>query len=499
MKPDISIIAALSGKADSGFPRENATDVESEPRPAAGSRISGIDPTLFWVFVAGLAFVPLWYGSNDMIAWGINALLFPGLTAAYEVSLLVGGAHHPVGIRQIAAPAGLFAAVVIWILVQNSTQLPVWFTHPIWGMAADGLDRQVVASISVNRDLTSLALLRLITAASVFWLALQLARDPVRAGRLIEAVAMIVCIYAAYGLVALALKPGRLPFLVAATSGDLVSSTFINHNSFATYAGIGLVGICGLMLRLYRRSAVAAGAPLRLRAASFIELAGRTGALLVGGAFIILAALLLTGSRGGILATGFGLFVLGLLTVAKRRGRAAKPLGIVAFAALLVAMTVLAFGDLFVDSILERGISDAGRMAVYAIAARSILDAPFSGYGYGTFADAFPLSRDRSIPVQGIWEQAHNTYLEVFQGVGVVFGSMLVGCVMLLVARCFIGAVRRRDNVTVPLVAASAACLVGVHAVVDFSLQIQAVALTFMAVLGAGVAQSQSSRLSLQD
>ena len=57
----------------------------------------------------------------------------------------------------------------------------------------------------------------------------------------------------------------------------------------------------------------------------------------------------------------------------------------------------------------------------------------------------------------------------------------------------------RQENVTVPRVAVAAAFLVGVHALVDFSLQIQAVALTFMAVLGAGVAQSASSRLALND
>ena len=52
-------------------------------------------------------------------------------------------------------------------------------------------------------------------------------------------------------------------------------------------------------------------------------------------------------------------------------------------------------------------------------------------------------------------------------------------------------AVSRRRDATAPTVAASAALLVGVHAMVDFSLQIEAVTLTFMALLGAGVAQSR--------
>jgi hypothetical protein len=43
------------------------------------------------------------------------------------------------------------------------------------------------------------------------------------------------------------------------------------------------------------------------------------------------------------------------------------------------------------------------------------------------------------------------------------------------------------------------AFLVGAQALVDFSLQIQAITLTFVAVLGAGVAQSESSRLAVRD
>jgi hypothetical protein len=54
-------------------------------------------------------------------------------------------------------------------------------------------------------------------------------------------------------------------------------------------------------------------------------------------------------------------------------------------------------------------------------------------------------------------------------------------------------------NQTLPCVAASIAFLLGLHALLDFSLQIQANAIAFMAILGAGVAQAESSRLALND
>ncbi len=136
-----------------------------------------VDGALLWAFIAGLAWCPFWFGSNTLLAWGVNAVLFPGLVVLYELSLLLRGERHPVAIKHIKVPAALFAAVILWILIQNATWTPTWLHHPIWPMAADALDKPIDGSISVNRDLTTLALVRLITAASVFWLAIQLCRD----------------------------------------------------------------------------------------------------------------------------------------------------------------------------------------------------------------------------------------------------------------------------------------------------------------------------------
>ena len=121
---------------------------------------------------------------------------------------------------------------------------------------------------------------------------------------------------------------------------------------------------------------------------------------------------------------------------------------------------------------------------------RSLLSAPLLGFGYGTFAAVFPMFRDDSLSVYELWDKAHNTYLEIFQGLGLLFGAMLIACVVRLVWECVKGARTRKRGTTIPAIAASVSFLVGVHALVDFSLQIQAVALTYMAVLGAGVAQS---------
>ena len=373
--------------------------------------------------------------------------------------------------------------------------------HPIWQMAADALNKPIDGSISVDRDLTTLALLRLITSASVFWLAIQLCRSASRANFLLKSIAAISGAYAAYGLFAFALMPGRIlwfgpPF----PRTGFTTSTFINPNTFATYAGMGLVVICGLILSLYRNEFTAATVSLRFRIATFIEVMGQKGAVLLGGGFVILVALLLSQSRGGTLSTAFGLLVLGALTFKTRKQASVAQRGaIILFGALLVGVTAFAFGDVLVGRIAQQGFRDSSRLAVYTIAMRSILDAPLLGYGYGTFVDVFPMFRDQSVGTFGKWEMAHSTYLEVFQGLGLLFGSMLVASIVLLALRCVRGAMTRQENEMLPCVAAGIAFLLGAHSLIDFSLQIQSIAITFMAVLGAGVAQSESSRLSLED
>jgi O-antigen ligase len=485
-----------------------AAQVSAANRPTA-ENAANTERVLLWAFIAGLAWCPFWFGGAILLAWGINAVLFPGLVVIYELSLLIRGARHPVAIRQIKLPAALFAAVVLWILIQNATWIPDWMHHPIWQMTADALGRPVEGSISVDRELTSLALLRLVTAASVFWLALQLCRDVARANLLLQSIAAIICAYAIYGLVAAWVTPGRVLWFknsyTAIWPHGVVTSTFVNPDSFSAYAGTGFVLFCGLILRFYRDEVAAADGSIRFRIASFIEVTGKRGLVLFAGAGATLIALLLTASRGGIAATAFGLCVLGALTLWRRKQRFAQRAGIVSIiiiivgGSLLVGAVFLFFGDLVLGKFSQGGFRDPGRVGLYVITMRSILAAPWLGYGYGTFVDVFPMFRDQSVTTYGQWTAAHDTYLEVFQGLGLIFGPMLVASVAVLVWRCSKGAATRQTNDTVPCVAAAVACLLGAHALVDFTLQLQAIAITFMALLGAGVAQAASSRLIMTD
>ncbi len=493
-------MSQISSDENRELRRPNASS--AAPKNSAAKAIAArIDRWLFIVMLAGLAWAPLWLGGNRMFPWAVNALLFPGLVILYEAGRLGLGVGHSVSLKNVGASAFLFAAVVAFIFVQMGTFIPQGWVHPVWTMAAEVLGDEfpVSGSISVNRDLTGLALVRLLTSAAVFWLALQLCRDRMRANQLVAAVAVIVAAYSLVGIVLFVFSINVITSMGGTKTPDL-SSTFVNRNSFATYAGLGLVCQFTLLLRMYQHEVESARGIRSLRVAKFLEVTGQRGWLWIAAGGVTSAALLLSASRGGIISTAVGLFVLIVLSFNRPNRRQANQWDIVLILVVLLSGVFLAFGDRLLARLFgQEGFGDVNRLAIYVIALRSVFDAPFLGFGYGTFADVFPIYRDKTMPIEGVLDKAHNTYLEIFQGLGLIFGAALLVCVWLLVFACYRGLVKREQSASIPIMATAAAFLVGVHALVDFSLQIQSVTLTFMALLGAGVAQSLTSRQSMSD
>jgi O-antigen ligase len=464
-------------------------------------RSDAFDAAALAALIAGLVAAPLWLGGNRLAPWAFDALYFPGLAALYEIRLLTIGGAHPVAMRNIAGPAVLFVAALLWGAAQASTVLPQLFpqlAHPIWAMTADALKQPLGGAISVNPGATRLAMLRMMSAASVFWLALQLSRSAARGDALLRAIGAAAAVYAALGLVLTAAFGGAMPFSDTPAAPGFVRATFVNRNSFATYAGMGLIVITAQIWRLFRDEAPQ-GDTLRRRVAHYLDSAGRGGWLSLGMAALTATAVLGTVSRGGVFSVGVGLAAFFALSLRRERRLRSTPIEPLAFAAAGLVALLFFSGDLLFDRLAVAGVEDRSRAAVYDIVARAIFDAPVTGVGQGAFADVFPIYRDRSIATREIWDKAHNSYLECWLEQGLIFGTAQMAAIGWLILACVKGAVARRRNATPAIAAASVGALVATHALVDFSLQIEAVALTFSAILGVGVAQSQSSRESMSD
>ena len=457
---------------------------------SASARQRSFETFLLGCLIAGLLWAPLWLGSNRPVPWGVNAAIFCGLAALYECVRGIAGWRRPVSFRRLLIPVACFAIVMGWIILQWTTATPVALHHPIWLSASETLEFGLAGSISVNRDATAVAFLRLFTSASVFWLAVELCRSASGARLLVAAIAIIGLIYATYGIIVFFAFPKSLIWLEKVAYLDSLTSSFVNRNSYATYAGLGFLSSVALALSAFQAQSYGGD---RARKAAAVA------AVLVGGAgfwlavsVIIGAALLLTSSRGGISATLAGLLALLVVYFAQRRGRQSPKL-VAGGLTLLIALAVaVSFGELLAARLDAQGFRSDDRLAVYGTIWASIMDRPWLGFGYGTFEHVFPMYRDAGIGVMGTWDRAHNTYIEVMQGLGLPISGFLFLGVGVLVFRALKGALTRRRSVTAPLAASAASITVLTHAFVDFSLQIQAVTLTWMALLGAGVAQSWS-------
>ena len=134
-------------------------------------------------------------------------------------------------------------------------------------------------------------------------------------------------------------------------------------------------------------------------------------------------------------------------------------------------------------------------METYRSTLRMIGDHPWFGTGLGTFAWSFPAYRSPAISVWGVWDRAHSTPLELAAELGIPFtGLVVVGWIVVL-AVLIRGTVRSAAAIViVPIAALSIALLALLHSLIDFSLQIPGYAIVVFALVGAGLAQSFSSR-----
>jgi O-antigen ligase len=214
--------------------------------------------------------------------------------------------------------------------------------------------------------------------------------------------------------------------------------------------------------------------------------------LLVPGWLVLITALLLTDSRGGVISTFCGLLALCvaiLFSRTLRRRHAPIIIGLGLSAGVIFAIIS---GTQVADRLAATDLEQEGRPLVYALMRSEIARSPWLGTGYGTFAEAFRAIQPAEI--KGRWDEAHDTYLENAYELGVPAALLLSLSVLALFYRCVVGLrVRRRDAIY-PAIGIGVTVLLAFHSLVDFSLQIPAIAATYALIMGAAVVQAWPRR-----
>ncbi|MEX1179719.1 MAG: O-antigen ligase family protein [Cucumibacter sp.] len=434
-----------------------------------------------------VALAPVPAASNRPVFWALAALVVGLVGIGYSAMLLGRSAAPRLALRQFPLQVGIAVVIVAFLLMQA---LPLtWMLDAIGAhFLLGGLESP---AISIASGATLLVLLQFATYAVFYWLVLQATSNRDRALWVINAVLYVVTAHAAYALLALTqLGDPMLLFPKWAYQGN-ATGTFVNGNSFATFLAMGIVVGLALLLRKgemqlnnYRRgSPFGTGGHLSALIIIFVCL------------LILAATLVATQSRLGTFAAATGSVAVFVAYLSRHRGRGAATLMAVGIVAVLVALGALA---LFGGALLERlGSLEAAadvRGQLYAQILEMIGTRPFVGFGAGAFEAAYPAFHRLPVSADVNWDKAHSTYLALWSELGLVVGSLAMLLIGWMGFR-LLGVARRRDRDWASALAGFGVIIVAAtHSVADFSLEIEANVLLFLAIVGIGMAGAIGSK-----
>jgi len=443
-------------------------------------------------FLACVLLSPLPFGANRPWAWSLFAVLFGLLGFIFCIQVFLGKRQLHLNFRGVLSAFILWCIPIAWAMFQASAIAPTSWTHPFWPLAAEQLPNTVQAHISVDPQQTWTALMRLISYAMVFALSLQFNRDSDRAALTFKSIAYAGFAYALYGVINDLGKFDTILWFDKWVGQGLVTSTFVNRNSYATYAGLTFLASMPLLFDLFH-SSLKFGLTSNYGRQYFYNNVFIRGWFPLLLAITIISALIMSESRGGFLSTTLGLVsLLIILLVSHKINKKTGLLTLVGLIAIICWVVLERSFDILIGRFDAIDIESEGRSLVYNLVAKASFENRWLGMGYGTFDHSFRLYRDESI--DGFYDKAHNTYLENIFELGWLQASALFLSIIWLALICLRGVWVRQRNWLYPALGFAASVLVGVHAFMDFSLQIPAVAYTYALILGAGVAQSFPTR-----
>jgi O-antigen ligase len=466
-------------------------DITSDPRLSLSER---------WIFrtlFAVIAIAPLPLGSNRPLPMAIISLCIGALLIAWAVAWAIKSTSLHVHANDIKWALLAYALTCLWIAVQWAPIMPDTFADPIWQNTQRLLGTDVSTRISVNPEATLTGLMHLLSYGVIFWLTFQLTRTPERAWLAIQTIAWIGAAYALYGIVIYMSGNDWITIYPKWTYHSSLTSTFVNRNSYATFAGLTLLAAFAVLVR-HMSPFFALKHPIKSKIALIIEEIVVKASLKTSSVIVIAVALLLSASRGGTGATAVGLVVLFALYLKGKRLKWSHFLGLASAMLIAVIVIFLASGNHLSKRLPDGKVQSSleARTDIYAMTWDAILTSPWKGTGFGTFEDVFPAYRRGNDSPLILWDKAHNTYLENALELGIPAAVLLNLSIALIAFQCLRGALARKRDKMIPALGVAATLLVCLHSLVDFSLQIPAVSILYASLMGVALSQSRSQRLT---
>jgi hypothetical protein len=391
-----------------------------------------------------------------------------------------------------------------WILFQASDYAPAGMANSIWDTAAAYYGASS-HSISVAPADTIQGLVAVLLPFSIFLSGLCLFKEDDQALLVIRCLALIGGAIAAFGLVQFLFFPNMLMFETKTLYLNSLTTVFVNRNTAATF--LGMTVLFGSALAFSHIQNAGLGHFWR-RIVGARSLTKSTDlawtALYLFCALLAFSALLLTRSRAGLAATMVALlFLVFMLSYlggqrsqqSSRSGFSSSRTGLaVRLARAFGAVALLiGIGLLFSERALLRAEiqgADDGRFCIMPGLLRLTSDNLMTGTGLGTFRMVFPAYKDPTCGLFGTWERAHNFYLDGVIALGLPF-LLATLCTIIVLIWIFVrGIGARRKLRWAPVLGLSVLFLQMLHNIVDFSIQIPAVAAVFAGSMAACITLS---------
>ena len=451
----------------------------------------------FWFLVGILAWAPFPLGSNREWSWSLLIILVAICWLIWGASSLAAPEALWRNFVRMRIPIALAGLALVWAFVQALPVAPSAWDHPIWGETSNLLGQSIRGTISLNPWRTLSEINKLLTYLAVAWITYSLCRNPERARYLLNSIIAVGAGYAIYGFVMGVFGKSQYSlFYSIPTQDQLFSGPFVLHNSFATFEGLAAVAALARLVEL-AEGRILASKGLRRWAFTVLQFSFGSTRWIVIATILTISALAASASRAGVFSTLCGFVAMALPFAVRLKRRAGRRWALVGAGSVMALLVVLVWisGDTLTgryEDLIDAGNADPVRIALWSAARRMIASAPLLGLGLGTFQDAYPIYATQIMPY--IMDKAHSDYLEFAAGLGLPAALCWWGALVWAAVHMARGVFDRNRDRIYPLVGLGVTILLAVHSTVDFSLQIPAVATTYAAMLGLGLAQARPTR-----
>ncbi|SFB51014.1 O-antigen ligase like membrane protein [Rhizobium sp. NFR07] len=455
-------------------------------RPGLGHMLLNITTV---IYAASIVLALLNYGAADLLI--VTLFIFP--IFAILLVLLVTREIPSHLVPTVCVALTILLGSAAWIAFQTIPLPGGLYAHPAW-KEAEALVPEVRGTISVTPADDRAGYLRIAAPFGVFLCGLYLFSTDERARRALTFIAVAGGVMSFGSILQFVFAPSTLLFAKKIAYLDSLTGVFVNRNTAATFFGLLLLVEVAQARRAtqaieFRRIAkrFEEGRRLSPELRSQVAIAGLYLCLTLS----CVVALLLTKSRAGIGASFIAVILLIVLASWGPRmrlpgrsqsrgpsaGRGASLIG-----GLIIILVFLAFGGRVLWRAQVQG-GDDGRFCIIPGIWALVRDNFPLGSGLSSFIEVFPAYRDYRCGITGVWDMAHNFYLEGLVTLGIAFVVLALLAVTSLVL-IFVTGLRTRLSFRFgPEIGMATLVLIAIHSAFDFSLQISGLAIFYAALL----------------